>query len=186
LFVLHDFDKAGLSIAATLSQDTRRYQFEAAINVIDLGLRMFPHNDITLGLRSMAEDHADAGKPAARRTNLKKNGATEDEIQFLLTQRVELNALTSRELIQFIERKLTAHGVKKLVPNVSLLKETYRAIVRGEHIRSYVEDAIEEAAEEADTITIPATIKDQVEALLRKNPALRWDEAVAKIARAGR
>jgi DNA topoisomerase VI subunit A len=185
LFVLHDFDKAGLSIAATLSQDTRRYQFEAAINVIDLGLRMFPHNDITLGLRSMAEDHADAGKPAARRTNLKKNGATEDEIQFLLKQRVELNALTSRELIQFIERKLTAHGVKKLVPNVSLLKETYRAIVRGEHIRSYVEDAIEEAAEEADAITIPATIKNQVEEVLRKNPALRWDEAVAKIARAG-
>ena len=40
LFVLHDFDKSGLTILKTLKQDTRRYAFSNAIEVIDLGLRL--------------------------------------------------------------------------------------------------------------------------------------------------
>ena len=42
LLVLHDFDKAGFSIAGTLRRSTRRYRFghRHAANVIDLGLRL--------------------------------------------------------------------------------------------------------------------------------------------------
>ena len=42
LLVLHDFDKAGFSIAGTLQRSTRRYRFGHghAANVIDLGLRL--------------------------------------------------------------------------------------------------------------------------------------------------
>jgi hypothetical protein len=40
LLVLHDFDKSGFSIAATLQRDTRRYEFENKVNLIDLGLRL--------------------------------------------------------------------------------------------------------------------------------------------------
>jgi hypothetical protein len=38
LLLLHDFDKAGFSIAGTLQRDTRRYEFQNAITTIDLGL----------------------------------------------------------------------------------------------------------------------------------------------------
>jgi len=67
--------------------------------------------------------------------------------------------------------------------NVTLLKQTYRAIVLGEYIRSAFEDAVEEAQEDAEAIVVPVTLRDQVEALLKKDPTLRWDRAVAKIAR---
>jgi hypothetical protein len=39
LLALHDFDKSGLSIFATLRGDTRRYTFINDVEVIDLGLR---------------------------------------------------------------------------------------------------------------------------------------------------
>src|ERR1019366_8270972 len=40
IFVLHDFDKSGFSIAGTLTRDTRRYEFARDPDVIDLGLRL--------------------------------------------------------------------------------------------------------------------------------------------------
>jgi DNA topoisomerase VI subunit A len=40
LLVLHDFDKAGFSIAATLTRNTYRYRFGHDVPVIDLGLRI--------------------------------------------------------------------------------------------------------------------------------------------------
>jgi hypothetical protein len=35
-----------------------------------------------------------------------------------------------------------------------------------------------------ESIAVPDTIIDQVEAMLKKNPKLRWDEAVAQIVKA--
>ena len=89
--------------------------------------------------------------------------------------------MTSRQLVAFIERKLLAAGVKKIVPNVTLLKDTYRAIVRGELIREAFEDALADVDEEAESIAIPADLKAKVEAILKREPSLRWDAAVAKI-----
>jgi DNA topoisomerase VI subunit A len=50
LLILHDFDVAGFSIAATLGADTRRYSFQNQITVIDLGLRLADVEE--LGLES--------------------------------------------------------------------------------------------------------------------------------------
>ena len=63
--------------------------------------------------------------------NLTKNGATDDEIAFLLDwenstysnyvgRRVELNAFASGDLITWIEEGLRHHGIKKLVPDTTL------------------------------------------------------------------
>ena len=49
--------------------------------------------------------------------SLRRYGATEAEIQFLQDRRVELNQMTSRQLIDWIEGKLRDHGVAKLVPD---------------------------------------------------------------------
>ena len=91
LFILHDFDKAGLTIASTLQRDTRRYQFSETIQTVDLGLRL--DDVIALGLEDFAEAVSDRGRPEVRAENLLQNGATEAEIEFLLERRVELNAL---------------------------------------------------------------------------------------------
>jgi hypothetical protein len=85
--------------------------------VFDLGFRL---EDVA-GLED--EPHSDGGSEQARAANLRDNGATEEEIRFLLKRRVELNAMTSDQLVAFLERKLTEHGVKKI-------GQTMRALLR--------------------------------------------------------
>ena len=40
ILVVHDFDSHGMVIAATLTEDTDRYEFTSDIEVINLGLRL--------------------------------------------------------------------------------------------------------------------------------------------------
>jgi hypothetical protein len=181
LLVLHDFDKAGFSIAATLSRDTRRYQFASDMNIIDIGLRL---DDVeALGLEGAAEAIFDRGSSFARRENLEGNDATDEEVQFLLKKRVELNALPSDELVAFVERKLTEHGVAKLVPEDDLLAEAYRAFVRGQRAKEIFAHELAQA-DTADQ-TVPGDLRTRVEVYLKKHPAWRWDDAVRKVARKG-
>jgi hypothetical protein len=180
LFVLHDCDKAGFSIASLFSRDTRRYQFESQIKVIDLGLRLTDvHQERLL---ASAEAVFDKGSPESRSANLRENGATDAEVDFLLDRRVELYALPSDRLVRFIERKLVAHGVRKIVPGRRLLQQTYRALVHAERARPLVKKALAKAAK-GPAIAVPADLQERVAAFLKKNPRHPWDVAVAKIVR---
>src|SRR5262245_58121631 len=122
LFVLHDFDVAGFLILGTLQRDTRRYQFSSAVEVIDLGLRL-------ADIAGLEREPAAASRvnDGTLRGQLAENGATDAEIATLLSERVELNAMPSDELIAMIERKLEDYGFEKVVPDDDLLAETYRA-----------------------------------------------------------
>ena len=127
LFVLHDFDVAGFMILGTLQRDTRRYQFSNNLEVIDVGLRL-------ADIEGLEREPAAATKtsPAILRDQLAENGADDAEIDILLKERVELNAMASDALIAMIERKLKAYGLKKVIPDDDLLAETYRAFHRSE------------------------------------------------------
>ena len=114
LFVLHDFDLAGFSIKKTLTESGERFQFPHKINFIDLGLRLTDVEE--LGLEAESVNIREDESAVANR--LRINGATPEEIAFLLGgERVELNAMPSDQFIAFVERKLTANGVAKVVPS---------------------------------------------------------------------
>jgi hypothetical protein len=178
LLVLHDFDKAGFSILGTLQRDTRRYAFRGSAKVIDLGLRLQDVHD--LDLLESAEEVFDRGAASARRKNLRANGATEEEAEFLLHRRVELNALTSDQLVAFIERKLVEHGIGKVIPDKETLAEQYRVHVRAHAIERAIGEILTRDLE--DEIEVPGDIRDKVIALLNEEPQLSWDEAIARIA----
>jgi hypothetical protein len=171
LFVLHDFDVAGFMIFGTLQRDTRRYQFINAIDVIDLGLRL---EDI----QGLEREPAAATKTseAILRSQLAENGATEAEIAILLNERVELNAMSSDDLVAMIERKLKDYGVEKVVPDDELLAEAYQAFHRSNELQEIFHEATEEY--EGDEIEIPKDLREQVRATLQKHNDLRWDEAL--------
>jgi Topoisomerase 6 subunit A/Spo11, Toprim domain len=173
LFTLHDFDVAGFMIFGTLQRDTRRYQFSNAVKVIDLGLRLA---DIT----GLEREPAAATKTSASilRAQLAENGATNPESDILLNERVELNAMASDALIEMIERKLKAYGLKKVVPDEGLLAETYRAFHRSHELRERFEEMEEEFDEEANAVKIPRGLKKRVRAILDRHADLRWDDAV--------
>src|SRR5262249_13034713 len=94
-FTLHDFDFDGLKNAATLFRTGRRYTFRNEIKVVNLGLRLADIIEI-----EREQGHELEREPAApskmredeRRRLLRDYGATLEEIEFLLKERVELNA----------------------------------------------------------------------------------------------
>lgn len=173
LFTLHDFDVAGFMIQATLQRDTRRYQFERTFEVVDLGLRL-AHID---GLEREPAAATKTATPLLRK-QLAANGATPEEIDILLTERVELNALGSDAFIALIERGLDAYGLQKVIPAGVVLAETYRAFRRSEALRDKFEEVEAEFDDEEEDEAIPKKLADKVRAVLKRHADLRWDDAV--------
>ena len=132
LLVLHDFDKSGFSIVGTLQRDTRRYTFRNDVEVIDLGLRLEDIDEL------QSEDAFDKGDRDSRAWNLQENGATIEEIDFLLDGRVELNAMTSDQMVDFVERKLKQHGIEKVVPDDDDLATAYALFARSHQAEQIV------------------------------------------------
>jgi hypothetical protein len=171
LFVLHDFDVAGFMILGTLHRDTRRYQFSSAIEPIDLGLRLEDIDDLEREPTAATKTNEDI-----LRNQLATNGATDEEIDILLEERVELNAMASDDLVEMIERKLKAAGIEKVIPHDELLKETYHAFHYSEELWEVFEKAEEEF--KATKITVPKNLRKQVRKILDESQDLRWDDAV--------
>jgi hypothetical protein len=125
LLVLHDFDKSGFAICGTLQRDTRRYAFENEIEVIDLGLRLADVEGWGLEYEAVFYEKSNPT------WNLARNGATKEEIAVLCEgrapwggyqgRRVELNAFSSGDFLQWIEGKLRQAGAKKVVPDAVVL-----------------------------------------------------------------
>jgi hypothetical protein len=181
LLTLHDFDIAGFSIGKTVGSDTRRYCFRNKIKVIDIGLRLTDVNEMDLASEDVSLGNVCHTKLRAR---LKRNGATAEEIDFLMSgERVELNAMSSDQLIAFVEDKLTEHGISKVVPAKENLEETFRLFTRNDAIQDAVEKAIKEMP--VKTITAPDDLEEQVRDYLEENPECPWEEAVAEIAKIG-
>jgi DNA topoisomerase VI subunit A len=174
LLVLHDFDKAGFSIVGTLKQSNRRYNFRNNIEVIDLGLRLDDVENLE------PEDAFDRGSEYKIRANLRDNGATAEEIDFLLTSRVELNAFASDELVGFIEQKLEEYGIKKVLPDQERLAEAFQLFARSARVQEAVEAALED--DDPKSIEVPADLAEQVEAHLEEHPEEPWEVAVQTIA----
>jgi hypothetical protein len=195
LFVLHDFDKAGFSILGTLQDvhhdyrfddygfqiEAKRYEFSHDINVIDLGLRLADVEAFSLE----SEDVSYRSNPS---DNLRENGATDEEIEFLCGQyghrgrRVELNAFTSGDFIRWIEVKLRENGVKKIVPDNDVLGDAYRRAAKIALVHEQLPKIVEAAGKEAETIKIPKTLGRMIRQRLKDDPALPWDQVVASLA----
>jgi hypothetical protein len=173
--VLHDFDKSGFSIFATLGRSNHRYAYHHEVRFIDLGLRLA---DID-GLET--EDVYDSGSDERRAANLRKNGATPEEIEFLLHSRVELNAMASDELVEFVERKLQENGIRKIIPDKAKLEQAYRLFDRGRRIEDVVDEALEQFEQDEEETEVPTNLAKQVEKKLKENSTWRWDQAVASI-----
>jgi hypothetical protein len=176
LFVLHDFDFDGFKIFGTLQRDTRRYQFINDVETVDLGLRLA---DITGLEREPAA--ATRTRVSKLREQLTNNGATDAEIDILLRERVELNAMTSEALVGMIERKLNEYGLEKVVPGDDQLAETYRAFHRSRQLRERFEQMEKEFdanQTKATQTEVPDDLRDKLRAVLTEHPGLRWDEAI--------
>ena len=187
--VLHDFDESGFSILHTLRTDTRRYQFKDRPNVIDLGLRLADVN--AMGLDSEPVEYKNKRDP---RLKMRKAGATEEECAFLVRrhysdgtwdgERVELNAMTADQFLTWLEAKLVANGVTKIVPDAAILADAYRRAWTMESVRESVAGALA-AAKRVGDVPVPgwlaAAVTDRI-----AGTAESWDDAVVDLVRESR
>jgi hypothetical protein len=174
LLVLHDFDKSGFSILGTLRRDTRRYAFRNRIEVVDLGLRLGDVEDSELE----TEDVVHRSDPAP---NLRENGATAEEIAFLRTRRVELNAFASADFVAWIERKLEQNGITKVLPDRASLTLAYRRGIASDYIAFRLRGAIEEARQHAADAAVPDDLASRVADRMRADRASSWDDVVRQL-----
>jgi hypothetical protein len=187
ILVLRDFDKSGFTIVHTLRSDTRRYRFRTSPRVIDLGLRL---QDV-LHMHLQDEEVAYKGNKDPRQ-NLRLCGATEEECDFLVTERagnrwigkrVELNAMTSAQFIRFLERKLAEIGVQKVVPDKDILEAAYRRAWKLAAVQRTVDEAMQrfEAGKDRPP-TLPRGLPKLIREKLQGSPE-SWDEVLWQIVR---
>jgi hypothetical protein len=175
LLVMHDFDKAGFSIVGTLKRATRRYSFRNKIEVIDIGLRM----DDTEGLQD--EEVFYKSSEFSIRNNLMKNGATRQEADFICNRRVELNALASDELVAWIEGKLDAHGITKLVPDDAALGSAYQRAAEQAAIQKLIDETVAKFRLAGHSFPVPADLGAQIKAKFAEHPERSWDSVLRDI-----
>jgi hypothetical protein len=167
-----DFDSAGIIIRDTLENDTRRYSYKNAPHVIDLGLQYL---DID-GLLSEPNDSKISDE------RLRQAGLGEEAIAFLRTERVELNAMTSRQLINFVEDKLQQHGIQKVIPNQRTLTDTYREFAASDRLSEAFDELKEKLEQEIESpIEVPADFEAKVKKLIAEKPDITWHHAVRLI-----
>jgi hypothetical protein len=182
VLVMHDFDVSGFSIFGTLGTDSRRYEFENDMSekIIDIGLRLEDVIEIGLDAEIVKVDSR-----MARRETLARHGATEAEIEFLAPgdedepcQRVELNAMTTRQLVDFVEAKLAENGVEKLIPDAAVLKEQARRLIENRATRALVKRHAKSIARSAAAAKLPPRLGARIAKLLDEQPELPWDKAL--------
>jgi hypothetical protein len=183
IFVLHDFDVSGFSISGTLGTDGRRYDFENVPPMRDFGLRLA--DVLAMNLQSEPVP-AKPNEWPKRFATLSRHGATPEEIDFLRSRRVELNAMTSRQFVDFIEAGLTAHGVTKLIPDETIIAQQARRVIAAQLTEEALAKISDEIAKRAEKVALPANLRERIEAVFEEEPALPWDVAVAMIVKGRR
>jgi hypothetical protein len=175
VLVLHDFDAYGFSIFGTLFTDTRRYTFSNEVPIVDLGLRLSDVEELGLNGEPYEVEDWDA-----RVETLRRHGATDEEIEFLAARRVELNALTAPEFVVFLEQKLAIHA-KKVLPDQAVIEAHARRIWEQLQAEERCKQILAQIHTEAATAELPHDLVARVKRLLKKESALSWDQAVAKV-----
>jgi hypothetical protein len=174
LLVLHDFDISGFTIFGTLRSSTRRFRYRRTFKVIDLGLRL-------ADIEGLEREDVCVSSPSRTAATLRRHGATREEISILVhgRERVELNALSSDELVALIERKLNEHSIAKVIPDDATLVGAYRRMHKQAVIQHKIDELIEDLDE--DEVEVPARLRQRIKKAIKLDPTRPWDAVMREI-----
>jgi len=127
VFVLHDADPAGRTIARAVGEETARMP-DHHIDVIDIGLSIQEALDMGLQTEEFERKQALASTVDWTDLELEYFGGRRVGEKKYIAQRVELNAMSSPNLIAFIEAALEKNGATgKVIPSGDYLARSARA-----------------------------------------------------------
>jgi heme oxygenase len=112
---------------------------------------------------------------------LQKHGATDQELAFLRTQRVELNAMTSRQFVAHLEAKLAENAVSRVIPEEKVLEGHARYLLEVMIANQELEKILPEVRKRAAAQQLPADLRKLVAEEFEKTPAWAWDRVVVDL-----
>lgn len=181
LFVVHDFDLHGFFIGARLTSVSEQaeeqgrvaYRFQNEINVTDFGLRLADAQKYNLvDEQCKPPEHIDADL-----------GCTQEEKDFLRSgRRIELNAFSSPQFVEWLEGKLRDAGItERMMPDDDVLNAAYREAMITARVNAAIRSVHRRAAEDARAARLPSKLAAKVRAAMaqRDEP---WDLALHRIA----
>lgn len=116
VFCVHDADAFGTMIFQTLLHETKA-RGARRVEVINLGLD--PWEALGMGLEPETVEATDRSKAVADYVQAKQDGAR--WTSWLQTRRVELNEMTTPQLIAWLDGKMREHGVGKVIPPAAVI-----------------------------------------------------------------
>ena len=180
LFVVHDLDVFGFFIGARLTtvsdqaeeQDRVAYRFENEINVTDFGLRLVDAQKYNL-----ADEEC---KPPEWIDN--DLGCTDDEKAFLMSgRRIELNAFSSPQFIEWLEGKLRGAGItERMVPDDHTLEQAFRHTIVTVKTNRTIRRIHRKASDQAAATRLPKRLAEMVRRVMARHDE-PWDMAMRRI-----
>lgn len=121
VFCVHDADAFGTMIFQTLQEETKA-RARRRVEVINLGLD--PWEALRMGLDPEAVPPGERSKAVAEYVHRAPDGPW--WANWLQTNRVELNEMTTPQIIAWLDEKMAEHGIRKVLPPAIVIAEETR------------------------------------------------------------
>ena len=160
VFCIHDADASGTMIYQSLMEETKARP-RRRIEIINLGLE--PWEAVAMGLEIEDIDAPKDRRPVAtyaQRSQRMESGERVNWADFLQRRRVELNAMTTPQFLEWLDQKMADHGDSKVIPPEDVMADRLRSETESGLRSSITEKVLREAK-----------VDDQVEAALSR---VRW------------
>ena len=120
IFCVHDADAFGTMIYQTFQEETKA-RGARKIRIVNLGLE--PWGAMDAGLQVEQVEKGDKRKPVADYVLEREDG--DEWAEWLQTHRVELNAMTTPQFIEWLDAKMAEHGDGKLIPPSAVIAQEF-------------------------------------------------------------
>ena len=160
IYCVHDADSFGGLIFQTFQEATRA-RGARKIEIVNLGLEPWEAIEMGLEVEPAAEREDKRKSPVAdyvrERIDLAPDGTSWED--WLQTHRVELNAMTTPQFIDWLDAKMVEHGDGKLIPPPSAVKQELQKTLQGQVRAILTERILQEAGLEIQVVETISAIK---------------------------
>jgi hypothetical protein len=184
IFCVHDADAYGTMIYQTFQEETKA-RGARKIHIVNLGLE--PWEAMEMGLEVEGVEAGDRRKPVAHYFREREDGEYWET--WLQTHRVELNAMTTPQFIEWLDGKMAAHH--KLVPPPDVLDSELEALVEKNVRDAVTRRVLREANVDAQVAAALAeiekpdadTLAKSIGQLFGEQPDSEWRDLIEAVAK---
>ena len=181
VFCAHDADASGTMIYQTLQEATRA-RGARKIKIVNIGLEPWEAEEMELEVETLAVKSDARRKPVADYVVERDDEEGEDWAEWLQTHRVELNAMTTPELIEWLDDKMAEHGDGKLIPPEPVLVKELEAEIEKRLREQITQRILREADLDGQVSAARAAIstpdgdalQEGIEAMFAAEPETEW------------